>query len=427
MSGSDGNKMNGGLSEGARLFDRASQMFETDGASEQCALLFEQAGQAFEKENAPVRQSAMAYNRAGMCRFKCSDDTSAEAADFERARDLMKSLPDRNGDPLMAIIRSNLAECKARSGEREEAAKLYRQSAVTLSDLMYDELSKGSAGEAFDQYVGVQKSLAQLYRDMGEYIQAQTCFTRVISLIENHSQRSDQTDSMLAGFYNARGTVRYRVKDYAGEVEDCTRAILLSERVGDDLPGLGIMYSNRGEAYEMLGMYDAMIVDMRQAASIFEKCGEMEGAKEMLFRSTFSIAKGLELSERLFEAAKTYGAAAELMQELRDETDEGEDTSSMLKAEAACRISRAACLCRCELHLYYDSLREYNRAAALLEGLEDRGALSKLESLYLLRSELYEAFDELEEAKADYLRSKAISERLMQTDEQQPQQPQEQV
>jgi len=202
MSGSDGNKMNGGLSEGARLFDRASQMFETDGASEQCALLFEQAGQAFEKENAPVRQSAMAYNRAGMCRFKCSDDTSAEAADFERARDLMKSLPDRNGDPLMAIIRSNLAECKARSGEREEAAKLYRQSAVTLSDLMYDELSKGSAGEAFDQYVGVQKSLAQLYRDMGEYIQAQTCFIHIFLCVHQHV--------VSDGFYIANVLQRHR-------------------------------------------------------------------------------------------------------------------------------------------------------------------------------------------------------------------------
>ena len=406
-----------GHTDGAALFDKAVALYESGGDRLECAQMFEKSAQMLENEGAPQRQSAMAYNRAGMCHFKCGSGTDIESQAFEKARSLMKELPDHNSDPLMAIIRSNLAECCARSGDLLESAKLYRQASVTFSNLMFSELAAGTPGQAFNQYICVEKSLAELYRDMEEYIQAQTCLTRIIELAEKHCDYSPATDEMLCSFYNARGTIRFRMGDYEGEIADCTEAIVRCEQLGSDPMGLAIMYSNRGEAYEMLGRYDDMIVNMRQALDSLEKCESGEEADTMSFRISYSLARGLEKSGRLTEAAKVYGQAADIISRMAS----GEDVSMHLRAEAACRINRAACLSHCELHLYYDSMKEYNRAAKLLEGLEnDNNALARLRTLYLSRSELFEAFDELEAAKADYIRAENIAKLIGQKDAEPP-------
>ena len=416
--------MDNNFSEGSAMFDRAAGLYSRCESCEEgadyfeCARLFEEAGETLEKEGAPVRQCAMAYNRAGMCRFrggvfgsiktvKKDDD---EARDFERARELMKQLPEHNSDPLMAVIRSNLAEYFQRNGENEEAAKLYRQSAVTLSDLMYAELRAGSPGSAFDQYIGVLKSLAELYRGMEEYIQAETCFTRAINLIEENGPEGKEKSSQLAGFYNARGTVRFKNENYIGEVSDCTRAIELCTLSDSDPLELAIMFCNRGEAYQLLEKYEEMIVDMRQALGELEKCEPSFEAAEMRFRASYGLARGLELSGRGLAAANAYLAAAQMSRDMSKGMPPAV-AKQRLRAEAACRVSRAVCLESCPKHLYYESMKEYNRAAEILEGLKgEQGVAARLSELYIKRGELYEAFDELEEAKRDFLRADELSD-----------------
>ena len=70
-----------------------------------------------------------------------------------------------------------------------------------------------------------------------------------------------QLDPKYAYAYNNRAATKFKLKDYAGSVEDCTEAIKIN-------PNYGYAYSNRGNAKELLRDDSGACEDWKKAVEL---------------------------------------------------------------------------------------------------------------------------------------------------------------
>ena len=103
------------------------------------------------------------------------------------------------------------------------------------------------------------------------------------------------------------------------------------------------------------------------------------------------------------KAADAYRRAAGYI----DKSIDSEDNGSYMKA--LCHFRRAVCLCRRDEQEYYGALYEYNKAIKLLENMPASNEKNEnLRQLLSSRGSLYEAFREIDLAKADFKRAESL-------------------
>ncbi len=371
-----------------------------------CAQTFIRSGERFIEEGDDTALAAGAFNKAGICLFRNSSSTEEEKACFHRALAIMAddSTEDDSDDRvqvLTALIQSNLAECLSREGESAQAIEMYNSASKVFEQHLGDEDRM-----CLTHYAICQRCLSDLYRHSEENIQAHTCLSRSIAELERRrDQLPDQLRLHLAVCYNARGTLRFQMGDYEGEVDDCTRSMQLREDLESDPVALATVISNRAEAYSMLGRFEPAKADFLRAVELLDTVQDSDSAAITAATRCYSL--GLLYNEEHFfpEAADAFRSAAERIASVRsrDPEDIEYTREQLIDIEALARMRLGAAIYQCTDRDYFDAMTEGREAIRLLEQLPltvDRAA--RLAALHLSMGEILEMFDEMEAAETEY-------------------------
>lgn len=391
---------------GAGRMKLAEEAMDAHMPFDYCSQLFTQAGERLEREGQNGVMTASAYNKAGICLYRQEADPRLEEACFRRALAAANRAEEDeeqadDAATIGALVRSNLAECLTRTGDEEEAVQLYNEA----SDAFFDRM-EGTDGMGLANYSMCQKCLSDIYRAKDESIQAHICLTRAINELERREKKlNEQMRLHLAICHNARGTLRYQMGDYEGEVEDCTRALELRETVPSEIPSLATVRSNRAEAYMQLGQFEPARADFLEAIALFESMEESRASLESAAIRHYLLAGMYDDNDMPDEACEDYRAAAERLDRAeRNEGPEGEYSDEQLAdMQSLCRMRLSAALLSCEERDYCEALEESRKAIALLERLPltpERAA--RMVALYISNGELLESFDEPEAAKQEF-------------------------
>ncbi|MBE6758689.1 MAG: tetratricopeptide repeat protein [Ruminococcaceae bacterium] len=371
-----------------------------------CAELFTRSAERFEREGEDCAMAAGAFNKAGICLFRHGASTAAEKHCFYRALKCMDSVEDdalskEHRDVLKALIQSNLAECLSREGEPGQAMELYEEAADVFGKYLGNEDNM-----CLTHYAICQRCLSDIYRHSDENIRAHTCLSRSITELERRRKKlSDQLKLHLAVCYNARGTLRFQMGDYEGEVDDCTRSLQLREDLDDDPNAKATVISNRAEAYSMLKQYDAARDDFLRAIDILDAIPESISAAVSAATRSYSLGL-LYFEQNMHEqSCGPLRSAADRLAIIRSRaTDDMEYTYDQLTdIEALARMRLSASLYQCRERDYFDTMTEAREAIRLTELLPltaERAA--RLAALHLSLSELLEILDEHEAARDEY-------------------------
>lgn len=375
-------------------------------SSDYCASLFTDAANELSGGGCDKLLVAGAFNKAGICLFRSGSTVEEERECFQKALAALESGEgDDNEIILSALIKSNLAECEMRDGEGEKAAVLYGEA----GDVFYERLTDGD-DMCLGHYIICQKCLSDIHRSRSDNAKAYACLTKSISELSRRSDRlSESTKTHLAVCYNARGTLRYQMGDYSGEVEDCTAALTLRESLPDDPSACGTILSNRAEAYAQLGRHEQAAADFLSAIDIFE--GINDGSVRLTSTAVryYSLAVLYFECNEIEEACDAFREAADRFS-LAAASLEGEEleytAEQLADMESVCRMRLAVTLSERESRDYYEEITQLKRAIELLEGLEqDEKRDVRLLSMRLSVGEIYEIFDELEAAEAEYAKA----------------------
>jgi len=370
-----------------------------------CSELFYQAGTCFQEEG-EASMAAGSFNKAGICLFRHGAPTGDEKRCFQKALDVLETgdlsdEPPERSEILTALIQSNLAECLTREGNDAQAIELYTQAAAVFGRHL------GKDGDmCLTHYAICQRCLSDLYRNNEENIRAHTCLSQSITEMERRRNRlSEPLRLHLAVCYNARGTLRFQMGNYEGEVEDCTQSLLLREDLENDPSAMATVISNRAEAYTMLGHFEPAREDFIRSIEILDSIED--DPVSAISAATRCYSLGLLYTEQncIDEACETFRSAAERLAALRGSCPEGSEYSEeqLIDLESLARMRLGGCILRCEELDYYDALTEGREAIRLIKTLPltpDRAA--RLAALHISIGELMETFDELESAQREY-------------------------
>lgn len=369
-----------------------------------CAGLYRDAGDSLAEDDDMLILAAGAYNKAGICLYRLGAYDPGEELCFRQALSAAeRAEPDDEGrrEVLRGLIMSNLAECLMREGENEEACELYTQASDIFESRLDDE-----GDMCLIHYAICQRNLSDIYRAEEENIQAHACLSRSIMLLESRvDELSDQLRLHLAVCCNARGTLRFQMGNYEGEVDDCTRSLQLREGLEQDSDAIATVLSNRAEAYYMLGRHEQAMDDFARAVEMFDSVPE--NRRMAASAATRCYSMGLLCAERdqPDQACGHFRAAAERLAALRAGGDgAGEYSAAQLtELEAYCRMRLGMTLSGLEERDYFEALTENREAIRLLEKLpESVDRVARLASLHIANGELMEMFDELEAAEREY-------------------------
>lgn len=368
-----------------------------------CAEIFMRAGERFVSEGDDLALAAGALNKAGICHFRNGSPTEKEKDCFYRALGVMELCDDEDDrlQILTALIMSNLAECLAREGECDEAVDMYcRASEVFVRHL------DGEDRMCLTHYAICQRCLSDLYRRREENIQAHTCLSRSISELERRADSlPEQLRLHLAVCYNARGTLRFQMGNYEGEVDDCTRSLQLREGLDSEVDALATVVANRGEAYAMLGRTEQAREDYLHAIDLLDSIPENTSAAVSAATRFYALGQLYTEAGQHPEAAEAFRSAARRIASVRSRrTEDAEYTAEQLAdIESLARMRLSAAIYSCGDRDFFDSAAEAREAIRLLEGLPltvERAA--RLSALHFSMGELMETFDETEAAEAEY-------------------------
>lgn len=370
-----------------------------------CSELFYQVATRLEEEGDPA-MAAGAFNKAGICLFRHGASTGDEKMCFQRALEALERAEENSqsaerSDILTALIQSNLAECLVREGNGDQAMELYSQAAEVFEEHLGEEDTM-----CLTHYAICQRCLSDLYRGKDENVRAHACLSHsIMELEQRRNKLPDQLRLHLAVCYNARGTLRFQMGNYEGEVEDCTQSLLLREDLEDDPSALATVISNRAEAYAMLEQFDEARSDFIRAIEILDSIpGDPSAAVSAATRS-YSLGLMCAEEKRFEEACDAFRSAADRLEFIRSEHyDDIDYTDGQLAdIEALARMRLGAAIFRLEEMDYYEALKEGRKAIRLLEDLPttpERAA--RLAALHISIGEVMETFDELEAAQAEY-------------------------
>ena len=400
-----------------------------------CAEYYHQAALAFTNGEQELLNAAELFNQEGICWYNTSPETDAPedwdinddareeaaarlTADFA-ARELEAFECAFNAltqcDPhhaksvdLMPSLYSNIGECHMRAGRLDTALVHYQQAAQAFETLFatdaFNQKSKSDQSPYVFQYGLCFKTLGEIYDQREDNEHCEEVLTKAIAIFERLD--SDVAHNELAACLNARGCIRYRLGRYRANIEDVTRALQVkgSER-GSEI-NRAIMLKNRSDAYRELGDYKAMQSDLKQSIGLLDQSGMPRELLSSFYGSHwFSMGVCQEGLNRNGKAADAYNKAAKYL-DVSGRSD-GEDDNAYLKV--LCHFRRAVCLCRREEQEYYGALYEYNNAISLLEGMpSSKEKNENLRQLLSSRGSLYEAFREIDLAKADFRRAESL-------------------
>lgn len=386
----------------------ASEALDSGMPLDYCEKFFYDLAMDFKQTGVDPKLTATAFNKLGVCRFRAERTLESETLSFEMANAAVDTIEDPDSDELIlsALIKSNLAECLVRAEDYEPAAEFYREASGIFAPRV------GKSAVCTEQYAICQRNLSDIYRREDDNVQANRCITLAIEALENHPEADDeQVVSQLSSCYNSRGTMRYGIGDYSGEIDDCTRSLELREQISStDYLGFATVYSNRAEACAALEKWDKTAADYQSAVDMLKKLPK----DNLFFQALIAIwlmAKGRALlaAERLSEALDAFIEGAEFFASLRGKDVENYSSDQLTVMEAHCRFFIAT-TARQEEHLnYHLAITELRTAIELLEELPPlKMRFLQLSSLHNHLGELYELFDEQELAEKEY----GISEML---------------
>lgn len=305
---------------------------------------------------------------------------------------------------LMPSLLSNIAECYVRCKNLDDGLKYYRKSAEAFEKLFVSQVFIEKNNESKEAYVFQYgmcfKSMGEIYEHIDDSNNSVKAFTQAIEVFEKID--SESAHYQLAFCLNARGCMNYRMGNYQNEVDDVTRAIKLrSDSEGSEVP-IAIMLKNRSDAHQALGDYKSMQADLTESIHILDRSEAPEGALDSIYgEHWYSLGVCQEELDKVGCAADSYRKAEKYLKASKSSDD---DMVNIIM-QVMCHFRRANCLYRRDEQEYYGALSEYDNAVKILEELPS--SVEKNERLIAIltsRGNLYEAFREIDLAKADYKR-----------------------
>ncbi len=344
---------------------------------------------------------AAAYNKEGICRYRAEAPIEQEINCYIKAKQAIETIegPDEDDILLGALINSNLAECLARNGDYIEAAGLYRSSCD-----IYEQRKKRSA-VCTDQYAMCLRSLSDISRATGDNITAHNYLTQTINLLEKHPDgASENVIAQLSSCHNARGTLRFHIGDYTGEISDCTAALELRKHIPADHFALATIHANRAEAYEHCEDFEAAAEDYKAAIGELEQIADtVHDARAFICIRLYALGEAYKAQELLREAMDAYQRCADGLLSIRGENFQELSRAQLNDTEAFCRMWIAQLALGEPFTDYHIALTETRRAIALFEDSEPSTALSmRISFLHSVLGEIYEMFDEHDSAAEEY-------------------------
>lgn len=400
-----------GKADGSELLNVASEAMNHSLPDDYCASLMHFSAERLTAEKAYPNMISIAYNKEGICLYKAEAPLEQEAACFEKAEKVLNRIKPIDDDDLLlrSLVKSNLAECRARGGDLVDSAALYRQSISLL------ERRKTKTATGTDQYAVCQRNLSDIYRHQGETLKANTCLNKAINALEEHPDgATEPVLAQLASCLNARGTLRYSMGDYAGEVEDCTASIKLRKALPADRLGTATVYSNLAEAYEQLERYFDAAVSHGNAVAELGKLDKTDSlVKALTAMQLFAQAKCVYATGDVDGALKLFVQSAAEFGEVRGAELNEYSSTELTEMESLCRFRLSHTACEEEHHNYHLAMSELNKAITLLAGLEETPShLMELSVMHTAMGELYEMFDEQECAADEYSAAEELRGRL---------------
>ena len=252
------------------------------------------------------------------------------------------------------------------------------------------------------QYGLCFKTMGDIYNELNDNSNCAEALTKAIEVMEKMDNPAARNE--LAGCLNARGVVNFRLGDYRKNVEDATRAIAIKKGEDGGEINMAIMLKNRSDAYRELGDFRSMQSDLSESIGLLDKSKLPDELLGSFYGSHwFSMGICQEGLNKNGKAADAYRKAAGYM----DKSLEIDDSGAYMKA--LCHFRRAVCLCRREEQEYYGALYEYDKAIKLLEKMPASDEKNEnLRQLLTSRGSLYEAFREIDLARADFVRAESL-------------------
>ena len=401
----------------------------------ECAGYLRSAAEAFRDGEEDCLTAAELYNQEGICWYNASPETDApddvavsdeeksrqyekltkaffrnELTAFENACDRLSACsPDHpKVIDLMPSLMSNIGECHMRSGEYEKALEDYQRSVTAFERLfasgLFSEKRKEEKASYVFQYGLCFKMMGDIYEEKNDNESCAQALTKAVEVMEKLD--SDAARNELAACLNALGCIKYRLGDYKGNIADVTRAISLKgEDKGSEVI-MAIILKNRSDAYRELGDFKSMQSDLTKSINMLDHSELPDELRNSFYGSHwFSMGVCQEGLNKAGKAADAYRRAAGYMDAASDDQEHG--VNPYLKA--LCHFRRANCLCRRDEQEYYGALFEYNNAIRLIEEMPaSKERNENLRQLLASRGSLYEAFREIDLARADFLRAESL-------------------
>ena len=401
----------------------------------ECAGYLHTAAEAFRDGEEECLTAAELYNQEGICWYNASPETDApddlsvndeekakqneqltktffhnEIKAFENACDrLSVCSPDHSKViDLMPSLMSNIGECHVRSGETEKALLDYQRSIEAFEKLFtsdgFNEKRREEQTPFVFQYGLCFKNLGEIYEEQDDNEQCAKALTKAVEVMEKLD--SDAARNELAACLNALGCIKYRLGDYKGNIADITRALALKKEDKGSEVIIAIMLKNRSDAYRELGDFKSMQSDLTKSINMLDHSDLPDGLRNSFYGSHwFSMGVCQEGLNKAGKAADAYRRAAGYMDSAGENAEDG--VNPYIKA--LCHFRRANCLCRRDEQEYYGALFEYNNAIRLIEEMPvSKERNENLRQLLASRGSLYEAFREIDLAKADFRRAESL-------------------
>lgn len=397
---------------------------------DECAGYMHEAAKAVESEESTSYVAAELYNQEGICWYNAvplslldeqgemngvdNVQLEQEFADrelhaFENALRVLRNCDSTSEKvlDLMPSLHSNIGECYMRKEDYVMALAHYDNAIAAFERLFATDAftgkPKNEQAPYLFQYGLCFKAFGDIYNELNDNEKCAEALTKAIEVMERLDDPAARNE--LAACLNARGVVNFRLGNFKKNVEDATRAIALKKN--DDDGGeinMAIMLKNRSDAYRELGDFKSMQSDLSESIDLLDKSKLPDELLGSFYGSHwFSMGVCQEGLHKIGKAADAYRKAAGYMDKSAGDGDQG------AYMKALCHFRRAVCLCRREEQEYYGALYEYNKAINLLETMPASNEKNEnLRQLLSSRGSLYEAFREIDLAKADFSRAESL-------------------
>ena len=394
----------------------------------ECAGYMHDAASAVESEESSAAIAAELYNQEGICWYNASpmalfggEDVTEkdkeqlekmysenELQAFENALSVLRRSDEKSEKAmeLLPSLHSNIGECYLRKEDYVMSLAHYDNAIAAFerffSTEVFSSKPKNEQEPYLFQYGLCFKALGDIYNELDDNPRCAEALTKAIEVMEKIDDSSARNE--LAACLNARGVVNFRLGNYKKNVEDATRAIALKKDDDGGEINMAIMLKNRSDAYRELGDFKSMQSDLSESIDMLDKSKLPDELLGSFYGSHwFSMGVCQEGLHRIGKAADAYRRAAGYMDKSTPDGDQG------AYMRALCHFRRAVCLCRREEQEYYGALYEYDKAINLLEKMPASHEKNEnLSQLLSSRGSLYEAFREIDLAKADFSRAESL-------------------